>query len=134
MENNRLDVRQRCRFMVRFGYTSSFTADVCGGGFCVQLMKVLPVGAAVEGSIRVAGKEMPFAGGVAWVKPGDRYQNLLGRMGVYFTRIPADFPIRARLSERGTCGSDAGATKRDPTLLTAANSVNAEHVDHELAE
>ncbi len=92
MEDTRRNVRQRRRFMVRLGHTSSFTADVCGGGFCVQLMKVLPVSAAVEGSIQAEGKEMPFAGRVAWVKPGDRHHNLPGRMGVYFTRISTDFP------------------------------------------
>lgn len=92
MESTRRNVRQRRRFRVRLGYTSAFTADVGGGGFCVRLLKVLPVSTSIEGSIQVEGQEVPFAGRVAWAVPGERHLNLPGRMGVNFTRISADFP------------------------------------------
>ena len=92
MKSTRRNVRQRRRFRVRLGYTSAFTADVCGGGFCVRLLKVLPVSASIEGSIQVEGQEIPFAGRVAWAEPGERHLNLPGRMGVNFTRISGDFP------------------------------------------
>jgi hypothetical protein len=77
--------------MVRFGRTSSFTADVGGGGFCVQLMRVLPVASPLEGSILVEGRELPFAGRVAWVRPGEPHLGLPGRMGVHITRVPQDY-------------------------------------------
>lgn len=92
MESTRRNVRQRRRFMVRLGYTSAFTADVSGGGFSIRLLKVLPVNAGVEGSIHVEGQEIPFAGRVTWVKPGERHLGLPGQMGVNFTRISPDFP------------------------------------------
>jgi len=83
--------RQRRRCLVRIGSSSSFTADVGGGGFCVRLMRVLPVRSAVEGSIQVGEQVLPFAGRVAWVELGDRHLNLPGRMGVQLTRIAASF-------------------------------------------
>lgn len=90
MTSTRHHLRQRRRFIVRLGHTSSFTVDVSASGFCVRLMKVLPVDTAVEGSIQVESHEVPFAGVVAWARPGARHLNLLGSMGVVFTRIPAE--------------------------------------------
>jgi len=84
---------------VRFGRTSSFTADVGRGGFSVRLMRVLPVASPLEGSILVEGRELPFAGRVAWVRPGDPHLGLPGRMGVHFTRVPPDY--RQRLDSLG---------------------------------
>jgi hypothetical protein len=104
----RRNIRQRRRFMVRLGHTSSFTANVSDGGFSIGLMKVLPMRADVEGSIQVEGEEMPFAGRVAWAKPGDHHQGLRGTMGVYFTRISADFP-RLIDSLRHPAGHPLGA-------------------------
>jgi len=84
--------RTRRRFRVMLsGHPSSFTVDVGGGGFCTELMRVLPPGTPVEGSLYVEGSEVAFAGLVAWAKRGEARMNLRGRMGVRFTRIPYDF-------------------------------------------
>ncbi len=77
-------------------HTSSFTVDVCAGGFCTELMRVLPPGSPVQGSIQMNGQEVAFAGQVVWVKPGDVGLNLRGRMGVRFTRVSLDLPIEKR--------------------------------------
>jgi hypothetical protein len=82
--------RHRRRFRVMLGHTSAFTVDVSGGGFCTELMRVMRPGLTVEGSIQVNGKEVPFGGQVTWVKPGDVSLNLRGRVGIRFTRVPAD--------------------------------------------
>lgn len=87
--------------MVRLAYTSTFTADVGTGGFCIQAMKVLPASTPLVGAIEVEGMALPFAGRVAWTKPGDRGLGLAGRMGVTFTRISPDFPRLLDLSAAG---------------------------------
>jgi len=84
--------RYRRRFRVHLaGHPSSFTVDVGEGGFCTELMRVLPPGTPVEGSLHVNGSEVAFAGEVAWARPGVARMNLRGRMGVRFTRIPGGF-------------------------------------------
>jgi hypothetical protein len=88
----RFGVRKRRRFKVAIrGYPSSFTIDVGRGGFCTELMRVLPEGTEVDGSILADGKEVPFTGCVAWNKPGDAQLGLRGRMGIRFTQITGDF-------------------------------------------
>lgn len=84
--------RHRRRFRVMLaGHPSSFTVDVGAGGFCAEMMRVLPPGTQVEGSLHVKGTEVAFAGKVAWAKPGESRMNLRGRIGVRFTRVPSDF-------------------------------------------
>ena len=88
----RASVRHRRRFrVILMGHPSAFTVDVGAGGFCTELMRVLPPGTPVEGSIHVKGTEVAFAGRVAWARPGEARMNLRGRMGVQFTRGPAEF-------------------------------------------
>ncbi len=82
------------------GHSSSFTIDVCAGGFSTELMRVLPPGTAVAGSIWVGEKEFAFSGRVAWAKPGDSTLNLRGKMGVRFTKLAGDFPQLGELSEK----------------------------------
>jgi hypothetical protein len=91
MKNTRQAVRVRRRLLVRLGWTSSFTLDVCRGGFGIGLMRVLPAHALLEGSILVDGWSVPFAAEVAWSKPGDRCLGLPGRMGVVFRRVADGF-------------------------------------------
>jgi hypothetical protein len=92
MQVNRLAARHRRRFRVTLsGHPSAFTLDVGAGGFCTELMRVLPAGSRVYGSLLVKGAEVAFAGLVAWAKPGEARMSLRGRMGVRFTRIPQDF-------------------------------------------
>lgn len=74
--------RVRRRLKVTFRHGPSFSVDVSRGGFCVELLRVLPAGAPVEGTVQVKGKEMPFAGLVAWSRAGMPYLGLRGRMGV----------------------------------------------------
>ncbi len=86
----RRDSRQRLRFQVRVGRTSCFTLNVSAGGFCTEVMRVLPVGSDVAGSIRVQGKDYPFSGRVAWAKEGNSQMNLRGRMGITLEPAPAE--------------------------------------------
>ena len=66
-------------------YCRSFTADIGAGGFSAEVLRVLPPGTLIEGSIEIGGRSVPFAGRVAWAKPGDPYMGLRGRMGILFT-------------------------------------------------
>jgi hypothetical protein len=86
-EDKRSSRRHRRRYKVTVGPASWFTTDVSAGGFSGEVMRVLPAGAAVEGTIDVRGAEVAFAGDVAWAERGDWHLNLRGRMGVRFTRI-----------------------------------------------
>jgi hypothetical protein len=97
MKNARCGARQRRRFRVSLGHTSSFTLDVCAGGFSTELMRVLAPGSPVQGSIQMNGTNVAFAGEVVWAKPGDMCLNLRGRMGVRFTRVSHDFPLEKRV-------------------------------------
>jgi Tfp pilus assembly protein PilZ len=90
MKNVRHNARHRVRLRVTLAHTSSFTVDVCAGGFCTESMRMLRPGSEVEGSIRVNGREVTFGGQVAWVKPSELDSKSHGRMGVRFTRVPWD--------------------------------------------
>jgi hypothetical protein len=87
------------RLRVTTSRGSSFTVDVCAGGFCTELMRVLPAGAPVEGLISLGGRDASFAGRVAWARPGDSRLNQVGRMGVCFVRIEPEFARRLAASE-----------------------------------
>jgi hypothetical protein len=101
MEDYRSRGRQRRRYKVTVDAGSWFTTDVCAGGFCAELMRVLPLRTFVEGALHVKGMEVPFAGEVVWARRGDWHLNLRGRMGVRFTRIASDL---ARLLDQGQEG------------------------------
>ncbi len=73
------------------GHPSMFTLDVGAGGFCVEVMRVLPAGTPLRGSIFLEGREAVFAGTVVWAHPGDPRLNLRGRMGVRFLRVAQGF-------------------------------------------
>ena len=60
------------------------------GGFSAEVMRVLPRGSPVQGTMRVGQKDFDYVGDVAWVKPGDSRINLRGRMGVRFTQLNAE--------------------------------------------
>jgi hypothetical protein len=79
--------RRRVRLRVSMSRGSSLTVNVSAGGFCTGLMRVLPVGSQVNGLLHVDGREVSFAGRVAWARPGDARLNLMGRMGVRFEKI-----------------------------------------------
>lgn len=83
--------RHRMRLRVVTCRGSSFTVDVSSGGFCTELMRVLPVGEPVEGLIHLNGRDASFTGRVAWSRPGDPRLNERGRMGVCFVRIEPEF-------------------------------------------
>jgi len=88
----RASARYRRRLRVALaGHPPFFTVDVGAGGFCVELMRALPPGTPVEGSIQVGVAEVPFAGRVAWAKAGDPRMNLRSRMGVCFLRVSEGF-------------------------------------------
>ncbi len=79
--------------------SACFTLNIGDGGFCVGVVRVLPPGTAVEGTIDLDGTPVPFTGTIAWAKPAGP-DAADGLMGVRFTR--------AR-------GGDAAAAGRDPT-------------------
>lgn len=60
------------------------TINVSSGGFCTRLLRVLPVDERIEGTIHVDGRDEPFVGRVAWVRPGNPRMNLMGEMGIRF--------------------------------------------------
>jgi PilZ domain len=87
MRHVRTADRQRWRFKVTLGSSASFTADVSQGGFCTELMRVLPPATRVRGSLEGFGRKVPFEGRVVWSSPGDQSLNVRGRMGISFTEI-----------------------------------------------
>lgn len=90
MATARRSIRHRRRVRVTLGTTPIFTADIGPGGFSAELMRVQPPGTQVQGSIRLSGREVPYAGEIAWAKAGAPHLALRGRMGVRFTTIAAD--------------------------------------------
>ena len=84
-------VRRRLKVTLERGV--SFTVDVGAGGFCTEILRVLPPGSRVSGTIQVPSIDVPFTGLVAWAKPGDAWLGLRGRMGIVFTDVP---PAAAR--------------------------------------
>jgi hypothetical protein len=75
---------------VTIGGTATFTQSLGVGGFSAEVMRVLPRGSSVQGTMRVGGKDVDYVGDVAWVKAGDSRINLRGRMGVRFTQLSAE--------------------------------------------
>jgi hypothetical protein len=82
--------RARWRFKVTVGSAASFTTDVSRGGFCTEVMRVLPLATRVQGSIEGCGRKVPFTGRIAWSSPGDPSLNMRGRMGISFTEVGPD--------------------------------------------
>jgi hypothetical protein len=90
MTSARRAIRHRRRIRVTVGTTPLFTADIGPGGFSAELMRVQPPGTPVRGSIRLSGREIGYAGEVAWAKAGAPHMALRGRIGVRFTALPAE--------------------------------------------
>jgi len=97
--------RRRVRLRVAMRRGSSLTVNVSAGGFCTGLMRVLPVGSNVEGTIHLDGRDETFAGRVAWARPGDARLNVMGRMGVRFEKIDPAFArsLAGPEAEPATC-------------------------------
>ena len=84
--------RLRRRFKVTFSQSSAFTIDVCGGGFCALLLRAMPPGTPVEGTILVKGRALPYAGRVVWARTGDVRLGIQGRNGIAFTSVESILP------------------------------------------
>jgi PilZ domain len=87
MKHERKSTRVRRRFKVTLKQGPSFSVDVGEGGLCTELLRVLPPGTLVEGTILVKGADVPFAGRVVWARPGAPHLGLRGRMGILFTEM-----------------------------------------------
>ena len=107
MRHVRSGDRQRWRFKVTVGSSASFTTDVSRGGFCTEMMRVLPPATPIRGSIEGFGKKVPFAGRVVWNAPGDASLNVRGRMGISFTEVGPEF-VQLLESRSGVSSSPAG--------------------------
>ncbi len=90
MTSARRTIRHRRRIRVTVGTTPVFTADIGPGGFSAELMRVQPPGTVVQGSIRLSGHDVGYAGEIAWAKAGAPHMALRGRIGVRFTTLPAE--------------------------------------------
>lgn len=84
-------LRHRLRLRVTSGSSTSFVVNACRGGVCIEQLRVLPVGARIEGSIWLDGGDLPFAGHVVWATTGEHRLNQTGRMGVRFESIAPGF-------------------------------------------
>jgi hypothetical protein len=91
---------------VTFNQGAAFTADVCGGGFCALMLRAMPPGTPVEGTIVVRGRVLPYAGRVVWARPGDVRLGVQGRNGVAFTQVESNLPV---LLDEGTTSSSSEA-------------------------
>ncbi len=90
MTSTRTSPRHRRRFRVTIGTSPVFTLDLGGGGFSAELLRVPAPGSSVKGVIQLNGVDVPYAGDVAWAKPGDARIGLRGRIGVRFTQLSPD--------------------------------------------
>jgi hypothetical protein len=84
--------RFRRRFKVTLSQGAAFTVDVCGGGFCALMLRAIPPGTSVEGTILVEGQALPYKGRVIWAKAGDVHLGVRSRVGVGFASVDATFP------------------------------------------
>ena len=91
MSNKRLIGRVRRRLRVILNGAPTFTSDVSPGGFCVELMQVLPRGSDVAGMLELSQQSYAFSGRVAWAVKGEPRLNQRGRMGIQFTGIDHRF-------------------------------------------
>jgi hypothetical protein len=83
--------RRRVRLRVVTSRGSSLTVNVSAGGFCTGMMRVLPAGTPLDGTIHLDGREAFFSGQVVWARPGNPRLSLMGTMGVRFGEVDADF-------------------------------------------
>lgn len=90
-EGGRRWIRVKKRFKVTLSQGVAFTVDVCGGGFSALLLRALPPGTPVEGTILVGERALPYSGRVVWAKPGDVHLGVRGRIGVGFARVDDTF-------------------------------------------
>ena len=103
-------LRQRLRLRVTTGRSTSFAVNAEPGGVCIQQMRVLPVGARVEGSIWLDGGDLPFVGHVAWAAAGEHRLNQSGRIWAFVSnRLP-------RASARAWTGTRHGLPSGRPPL------------------
>ena len=70
-------------------------------------MRALPVGESVEGLLHLKGRDISFAGRVAWAANGDFRLNHRGRMGVCFLSVEPDLVRNLAGWEEGTGASHA---------------------------
>lgn len=85
-------VRFRRRFKVTLSQGAAFTVDVCGGGFCALMLRAIPPGTPVEGTILVDGQDLRYKGRVIWAKAGDVHLGVRSRVGVGFASVDATLP------------------------------------------
>lgn len=82
----RSSARVRRRFRVSLKHSPCFSVDIGAGGVCLEILRVLPPGSLIEGTVLVHDSERFFAGRVVWAKSGVPHLGLRGRMGVAFTK------------------------------------------------
>lgn len=89
--NQRTDPRSARPLTILLGdRLPAMCADVSPGGLCVQMARVFLPGAKVHGSVVVGARRFPFAGEVAWARPGDLRQRSLSRVGIRFLEAPRE--------------------------------------------
>ena len=99
--------RHRLRARVATSLGTWFTINLGRGGFCAELMRALPVGESVEGLIHLKGRDISFAGRVAWAAAGDSRLNLRARMGLCFLSVDPDLVRNLAGWEEGAGASPA---------------------------
>jgi hypothetical protein len=95
-------VRLHKRFKVTFGKSTTFTVDVCGGGFCALLLRAVAPGTPVDGTILVDGRDVPYTGHVVWAKAGDVRLGIRGQIGVGFASLDSALPVFLTGAAAGT--------------------------------
>ena len=89
--NQRTESRSPRKLTVLLGdRVPALCADVGPGGLCVQMARVFLPGSRVHGSVLVDQRRFPFAGEVAWARPGDLRRRSLSRVGIRFLEAPPD--------------------------------------------
>lgn len=85
--------RVKRRMKVVIAGSASFTVDLSRSGFSTELMRVLPVGTMVRGTLYPEGRQIPFSGRIVWSQPGNLLMNIRGKMGVAFDEALAELTV-----------------------------------------
>jgi N-acetylglucosaminyldiphosphoundecaprenol N-acetyl-beta-D-mannosaminyltransferase len=105
-----VDARASARYPVGYSVTiggaRGRTLNASTGGLCLEFDQAVQVGAKLEGSIRLAERDVAFVGHVAWTMR-DGSSASRRQVGVRFTEIRDDFALLAGLGDRELIASGA---------------------------
>jgi hypothetical protein len=68
----------------------------------ILLLRAVPPGTPVDGTILMDGRDIPYAGRVVWAKAGDVRLGIRGMIGVGFESLDSALPVLLTGDAKGT--------------------------------